>query len=86
MYDPEPKTLQPEIKTKAEARDRRRRDVQLAVDLPSMKLDTGLSIWKNRWTIRRTAADGVWRQGWTDGHSALERYSQTRGGPPAVAR
>jgi hypothetical protein len=34
MHDPEPKTLHPEPGTKAEARDRRRTDVQLAVMVP----------------------------------------------------
>jgi hypothetical protein len=34
MYDSELKTVQPVIRTKAEARDRRRTDVRLAVVVP----------------------------------------------------
>ena len=34
MYDPDPKTVQLVIRTKAEARDRRWRDVRLAVMVP----------------------------------------------------
>jgi acetate CoA/acetoacetate CoA-transferase beta subunit len=64
------------------------RPVNLIVtdDLPSMNLDTGLSIWKNRWKIRRTAADGLWREGRAEGHSALERCPQARDRPAAAAR
>src|SRR5687768_2403657 len=57
-------------------------------DLPSMKLDTGLSIWKNRWTIRRTTRScrRTLARRPSRRLSALERCPETRDRPATAAR
>jgi len=50
----------------------------VTADLPSMTLDTGLSIWKNRWTIRRPTLKLPTSSGAKAEPKVIQRWSATR--------